>query len=483
LIAEMPALDFQQEITSSNEFFSPLESAMMHLGNSTTGENNSSFDSGIDTLEDSPLLGGGSKATNYSDLTPVPDRQKEERIPAEIDADRNSNRHEPVRMKRKSKQLPSVHTHPDVVLKVLAGGENEFSMDYKYILLEELGTASSWLILLLPYFAFCVCLIMESSTVMKACTTRPILAALPCGDSITWEPLTPAPTVPCHCSFRREEKQNDHARESSSTESLWYEGVAFESGIVNRIPVVATYLYGDAVFAGLSTESVALVAQGRLEATVEVLQQEWTIWEEEQHWIIMSSSDKKTVSMACDKVSGDTWDCKTPRIVDIVFSMPDTAVYAGGDIRVNIYYSIKSDPALDDEAVSSNKTADISHVYTNGKSAGSLISSVNTKSSELIEEIVASSEYTLEHMSDFAMKLDTGVRLATFLVSVGFLFYWLYNMGVNSLFSGCRGNFNYCFPSSNTGKCRIASTGFDKNAGSDILYSNGVVGISLDSFP
>lgn len=450
----MPALDFQKEITSSNEFFSPLESAMMHLGNSTTGGTNSSFDSGIDTLEDSPLLGGGSKATNYSDLTPDSDRQKEEKVPAEINADRNSNRHEPVRMKRTSKQLPSVHTHPDLVLKELAGGENEFSMDYKYILLEELGTASSWLILLLPYFAFCVCLIMESSTVMKASTTQPILAALPCGDSVTWEPLTPAPTAPCHCSFRREEKQKDNPRESNSTESLWYEGVAFESGIVNRIPVVSTYLYGDAVFTGLSTKSVTLVAHGRLEASVEVLQQQSTIWEGEQHWMIMSSSDKKTVSMACEKVSGNTWDCKTPRIVDIVFSMPDTAVYAGGDIRVNIYYSIKSDPAIDDEAVSSSKTvADTSHVYTKGESAGALISSVNTKGSKLIEEIVASSEYTLEHMSDFAMKLDTGVRLATFLVSVGFLFYWLYNMGVKSLFSDCLGNFNYCFPSSKKGKC------------------------------
>jgi hypothetical protein len=327
-------------------------------------------------------------------------------------------------------------------------------MDYKYILLEELGTASSWLILLLPYFAFCVCLIMESSTVMKASTTQPILAALPCGDSVTWEPLTPAPTAPCHCSFRREEKQKDNPRESNSTESLWYEGVAFESGIVNRIPVVSTYLYGDAVFTGLSTKSVTLVAHGRLEASVEVLQQQSTIWEGEQHWMIMSSSDKKTVSMACEKVSGNTWDCKTPRIVDIVFSMPDTAVYAGGDIRVNIYYSIKSDPAIDDEAVSSSKTvADTSHVYTKGESAGALISSVNTKGSKLIEEIVASSEYTLEHMSDFAMKLDTGVRLATFLVSVGFLFYWLYNMGVKSLFSDCLGNFNYCFPSSKKGKC------------------------------
>eukprot|EP00980_Cylindrotheca_fusiformis_P029885 scaffold24008_cov132-Cylindrotheca_fusiformis.AAC.3 len=431
----MPALNFQQGTDSSHNFFSPLENAMIQLDCSGKGEMNSSFDSSIGSLEGSPLL-GRERGPKYGDLSSVLKEGSEERIPSQIDTSGKDD-FRFARVKKKAKQPAPLHVEKGVVLKELAEGENEFSMDYKYILLEELGTASSWMILLLPYFAFCVCLIMESSTVMKASAPTPIPAVLPCGNGTILDSLAPEPAFPCHFSFRRKMAQSDVETVTNVSESsLWYQGVAFDSGIVNRIPVVSTYLYGDATFANLSTEAVALVNQGKLEATVNLLQQELG----GKHWTIMSSSKKTIVSMVCEKHSNATWDCKTPRIMNVVFSMPDTAVYAGGEIRMNIFFSVET----------SRMPVDVSHVYGTGQSADELATSINTAKSELLEEIVASSEYTLEHMSVFAMKLDTVVRLVSFLTTAGFLVYWLYNMGPRSMFSGYRGAFSSCFPPSKT---------------------------------
>jgi hypothetical protein len=443
---EAPALDFQQPLIST-EFFSPLESAMMQIGNSLSGRVNSSFDTELGTSEDSPLLGGGSGAINYSDLTISPGRKDSANIPSEISTRENLNEYGNCRKRKKSRHIPSVKTKQGLVLKELAEGENEFSMDYKYILLEDLGTASSWIILLLPYFAFILCLLLESSaTLTKSYTTQPLGATMLCDNSITDTKLLMPPTTACHCYFKRHEKEIQNGELNSTESSLLYEGYVFESGVVNRIPVIATYLYGDAIFTSLSTESVALVAQGSLEVEVEVLQQELS-----KEWSVMYMSNKKTVSMACDKRSDGTWDCKTPRIIDIVFSMPETLVYAGGDISTNVYYSLNTGrKTKNDYHYSGNTTIDISHVYTKGKDAASLISYVHSTDNSLVEEIVVSSEYTLEHMSYLAMKVDTFVRLATFLVSVCFLFYWLYNMGMKSLFSGFQYTFDYCFPTSKT---------------------------------
>jgi hypothetical protein len=138
---------------------------------------------------------------------------------------------------------------------------------------------------------------------------------------------------------------------------------------------------------------------------------------------------------------GTIWECKSPRILDVIFSMPETAVYSGGDIRVNIYYSADS-PQIETE--NEYEHVDVSHVYSKENGAAELFSLVNvTHSSSLVEEIGASSSYTLEHMSDLAMKLDTGVRLGTFLISICFVIYWCHSMGIKGL---C------CFPKKNKGK-------------------------------
>ena len=109
----------------------------------------------------------------------------------------------------------------NAALKELASGENEFTVDYKYILLEDLGTASSWLILLLPYVAFFLALLLESSKSLKVATMDPLAAKASCvmlmkGGDDEWISggnnrqqqhsssllILPAPAAPCHTSFQ-----------------------------------------------------------------------------------------------------------------------------------------------------------------------------------------------------------------------------------------------------------------------------------------
>ena len=87
--------------------------------------------------------------------------------------------------------------------------------------------------------------------------------------------------------------------------------------------------------------------------------------------------------------------------------MPETAVYAGGNIRVNVNFALRRD---EDENLSDQ---------SDGNEYGSNI-----------EEIVSSSSYTLEQMSHFAQALDTSVRLLTFFASFAFMIYWCHSMGV-----------------------------------------------------
>jgi len=434
---ETPALDFNRNVASSYEFFSPLESAMMRMGNSATGDMMASFDSelGSPSQEHTPLLDDRSRASNYSDITAstVGDDRKSA-IPSEITAD---GRRRSGKGKRRTSQSLAIKTQSDRVMKQLAEAENEFSMDYKYILLEELGTRSSWLILLLPYIAFCICLMLEPSFLLNSRHTQMIDASNLCSgySSIPSE-------TPCHFSFCK----GDETR--SSMESNITEGVGFESGIISTIPVISTYLYADALYEGLSMEAVSLVAGGQLEASVELYQEiPLSSDNEKPDWTLLSVVKKKTVSMVCELGAGKRWDCRTPRLVNVVFSMPDTAVFAGGNVRLNILYSAKTRNELLDTR---NKTAESLHVYTSDKSAFRSVSSMDIDRLHLIEEIVASSGYSVEHMSDLAMNVDTGVRLITFAVTLVFFFYWLYNMGVKSLFGGFRENFHYCFPVSKT---------------------------------
>lgn len=410
---EQPALKFDQiPSAGSSDFFSPLENAMMQFGSSPMERNTSATDD--DTDAESPIV--NSHATGYSSLSASPGSTKRgSKIPSEISTEGLNARDGKRRSNSKRKLV--VNSKPNAIMTELLSGENEFHIDYKSILLEDLGTASSWLILLLPYFAFIITLLLESSKTLQVSSIGPLSAAIPCDEDMVVKALGP-----CHFSSRAIFEQDDF--DTSDKLHVSYDGTAFESGNIHNIPVLSTYLYGDAIFENLSTHAVAIVAQGMLESSVKVMQRNSVHLEGENEWTLMFSSNPRKVSMTCRKEgtfsSKTSWNCKTPRILDVVFSMPETAVYGGGDVRIVISYSFKQ-VVLDQK--------DASHVYTKTKDTAELFSAIQTEhTSSLVEEIVTSSSYTFEHMSPIEMKLDTGVRLFTFVITFVFIVYWCYSI-------------------------------------------------------
>ena len=454
---EQPALRFDQFRKLSTEFTSPLESAMQQLASNspplestdyatiianhpTIPPDNNNTNDDDEITEATPLLQSTPSAAKKPPFTGRSPRRHG--IPTEIST--SAGGPSPSRLKlspitgskRRSSQTKG---GTKVVLTELASGDNEFTMDYKYILLEDLGTASSWLVLLLPYVTFILALLLESSKSLKVTTMGPLAANTSCVFHMAWnESFHPARMVPCHASFRKGDWDLGHNPlwgGKSNTTLTPNSGVVFDSGHLSRIPVLSTEIFGDAEFQGLTSPTVALVSQGMVESSVIVLQQ--SIEQKSDQWMLMFSSRPKTLAMACQRSAADEdlWDCKSPRIVNVVFSMPDSAVYAGGNLRVNVFFSLKTTL---DSALTSKDDVQTTTVYTKSKQESSELQTTGIRDpSSLLENLVASSSYTLEHMSDLAMGLDTGVRLGTFAVSFWFVIYWCYCMGVHVSCSLC----------------------------------------------
>jgi hypothetical protein len=427
--AERPAMNFDQAVEFSDDAFSPLENAMLQLSGQieATPRNvaSSSFSNSEQynfATEQSPLL-RDEKVSSKSNTA----NENNASIPSRI------HREEAKNLEQKTGQRRSLKAN--LVLKVLNSGDTEFAMDHKIIVLEDLGTASSWLILLLPYIAFVLCLLLESYSNFRVSTTGPLSAELLCASASETgrrPVIRLAPSAPCHSPFTWN-KTGSH--NFGVDQDYMQNGILFESGMIPGIPVLSPYIYGDATFQGLSTEAVALVATGTLVSSIVILQRDTN----GDDWNLMFSSNPKQVSMACnlrgDKMAAktSTWDCKSPRVLDVEFSMPETAVYAGGDIRINISYFFQgremSGSTIDD---------DVSFVYTKARGAAILFSSVKFPLPDtLVDEIAISSSYTFEHMSTLAMMVDTGIRLVTSLITVCFIAFWCSNMGMKSFFDRC----------------------------------------------
>lgn len=476
---EDPVLKFDQTQNMSTEFISPLESVMEQFETRQIGSpakdtgystfasyhqskatwNQQFFEDYDEITEESALLRSSiasSSKQQRSGLTTSPGRSPgRHRIPTEISTGgpvlTPQRRRQPAAARRKSSQ-PNKNT----VLTELASGENEFSMDYKYILLEDLGTASSWLILLLPYVAFLLALLLESSESLKTTTLGPLIGNQTCPiNSLTGKanPIHQAPTVPCHSPFKGKPEEYMYYRTiQNKNKTSACTGVMFDSGVLPSIPVLSTYLYGDVVFRNLTSKTVAMVSQGLVETSIVVFQRqpmEHSKADGSGWSLVHATSTPHTLTMACQRTSGDSalWDCKSPRIMNVAFSMPDSAAYAAGNLRFNICFSLKM-PGLDsttgelyaknDSTYSLRIEFETSRVYTKSKNDSVALSSTDFADPLLrLEKLVSSSEYTLEHMSKTGMQVDTGVRLSTFLISFWFVFYWCYSMGVHKLCTCC----------------------------------------------
>lgn len=91
------------------------------------------------------------------------------------------NKSNPQRHGRKKNNSNSNDAKSNIILKELASGddhEQDIHMEYKLILLEDLGTASSWVILVLPYATFFLSIVIENSTSLSLSNVGPISTAL-----------------------------------------------------------------------------------------------------------------------------------------------------------------------------------------------------------------------------------------------------------------------------------------------------------------
>ena len=73
------------------------------------------------------------------------------------------------------------HTKKNIIMKELASGDDHdqtIHMEYKFILLEDLGTAASWVILVLPYITFSLSMLIEYFTPISVSSIGPIGTAL-----------------------------------------------------------------------------------------------------------------------------------------------------------------------------------------------------------------------------------------------------------------------------------------------------------------
>ena len=445
---EAPALQFDKPQSPTAKFISPLENALFNATpiQTTThsDEDEANGENGDLDLESTPLVQSG-KGRRYTDNA---DRSKG--VPTEI--------HTNTQRQTTDRRRSSATSSKDRVLRELTEGDAEV-VDYKFLLLEDLGTRASWVTLLLPYIAFAICLLLESSKIFQVSATGPLNATSPCP---SWsfssnQTFLQAPPMPCYFPFSvaANDRHSSYART----------GTAFESGVVPSIPIISTFLRGDARFDNLSTAQVALVAKGELEASVTVLQ------EAGNEWSVVFSSTPSQISMVCDtqnstshSVSKDTiWNCRSPRILDMIFSMPEVDVYAGGQLRVNILFSYKrqltsssSESSLtenDDNIDLQVDQSDVSFVYTGVEGASSIFSStVITKPSLQVQELVSHSSITLEHMSHAAMNIATFMRISTFLVTLCFAIFWFHSMGLTDKLCWCFvGRFAY-FPKPKRGK-------------------------------
>ena len=304
------------------------------------------------------------------------------------------------------------------VLKSLQGDNGEFHADYRsagtpwanLILVEDLGTGSSWAILLIPYIAFAISLFLDMYPPLRFQQTGLINATSSCADSrvierTPWLRVTPDP-----CSYRfsflEAQLRNfskagvlNYAFESTEYQSLLLSGMAFSSGPIRNVPPASTFLRGDGFFPNMSTPLLDLVNRGLFVSSTVVLQR-YRQQDSTSIWRPVFISKPYTVTMICSKTTESTNSCYSPRIVDVLFGMPGSGILSGDELQINVLYG------------------------PNRLIPTTLLASNLTTPKELLSELVTSSQYLLKHESHFYSNLSSGVRLFTLVVSVCFMVFW-----------------------------------------------------------
>jgi len=354
--------------------------------------------------------------------------------------------------KKKRSVRPSgvIGGRQNIVLEDIGGlhaADSEFTLDYhspgtpwtKVILLEELGTASSWLVLLLPYISFLVALALDSTSILQDVTLDPRRGVRRCA-GITNEtevfPLAPISPTSCSYPYRIQEGAGllSYVNARNAVVDGRYEfflssGEAVTSGPIKDVPAMSSFLYGDMTFTGLSSDAVALVTKGSVLTSTAVFQRRIDDNAESnknaEEWYPVSISEPKRLDMVCKYYSKKSaWNCNAPQIVDVLFSLPATAVLTGGDIRVDTIFSYYPLQPYD----SWNRR--LTDKSDNDLTADDVLSGADTSNPHrLLKQLSRTSAYILRHQRPAYAETIVIVRCVSLTISFCFLIYWIAKIG------------------------------------------------------
>uniref|UniRef100_A0A7S3PV14 Fungal lipase-type domain-containing protein n=1 Tax=Chaetoceros debilis TaxID=122233 RepID=A0A7S3PV14_9STRA len=360
---------------------------------------------------------------------------------------------------------------------------------HRMILLEELGTASSWIVLLLPYVVFLVALLLDGDVDFWQTSSGPMSTQKICNSesNSTWDsihspslanvqdrysfPITPLPSTSCSYKYQIgvEEFSSDLWTNKITIDKKYKDymslGVAFTSGPLQDVPVLSSFLYGDLTYESLSSESVSLVADGLVEYSTVVMQQQ--LGDDpagDDKWFPVSFSKPNKLSMICERGRKSSrapfginkgegredigWKCQSPRNVDVLFYLMDSSFLTGGSLRVDTIISHSERPrnaTIQDIPYATNMTVALpsakSTVYSDhieDLESTNISHADHSNPEALIAEIAQSVSYTFTHSSQLRTQVLISVRIACLLLSISFLIFWFWSMGVDGFFvCGC----------------------------------------------
>lgn len=389
----------------------------------------------------------------------------------------------------------------------------------KLIHLEELGTASSWFVLLLPYAFMILAVILDGDAQLKNEVVGPLRANGTCADLVGGSVAEPYGVsvkgyFPVPFTFTGK-RHNSQMNRTASNETCTYpfelrEGVgllshgvddvnsssptflsdrssivdaryrylmshghAFTSGVITHVPATSQSLRGSAKFNNLSSRAVALVSRGSVlvstivfqrrtqlrpesaqrltvsgDATETIVQHHQTTQHATNTWSPVLILSPKRLDMICKWNSGsktgnddntDTWNCTSSQLIDAFFSLPNTAVLTGGELRVDTLLSHQAQHKSfsDDHWFNENTgTMEDDYFYHDlegnvyQSNADKLLSKADVSNpQEILAELSTKSVYKLSHESeayDFVVEITRIVALS---FTLAFLCYWCWSMG------------------------------------------------------
>jgi len=336
----------------------------------------------------------------------------------------------------------------------------------RLLILEELGTASSVIVLLIPYIAFLVALVLDDSSFhFWTVTSPPLYTREMCSSIMTVNntnakssnnldvfniPLCPLPNMPCSYKFQlyKEDGLLTYIgryinMNETSFASTMESGVAVTSGPITDIPVLSDYLFADLNFNNISTVGVSLFTKGKIYQSSIIMQKE--IGEDptsDSKWFPISISKPKKLDPLCSRQEeGNMWSCSSPGNVDVIFSRPATSVLTGGPLRIDTLLSLISQPIkipsnhstilsnitelLMPSKVVSNDPDDIENILSHAD-----ISDPN----HLLLNLARSASYYVTHRKGSLSKILIGIRLGTLIFTCIFMLSWLWSMGIDGFF-------------------------------------------------